>query len=91
MTTEASTRFQGEPNDSSLPTFLAVGNKTYSGFTHNKNVEPVSFHPDYAHSGDHPGMKTPPPPALPLHHTYPINTQPPHTVSGYSNLITTFF
>ena len=57
MSTEASSRFRGQPNDSSLPTFMSVGAKEFSGFTHNKNIEPVSFHPDYAHSGDHPGSK----------------------------------
>lgn len=58
MTTEASSKFRGQPNDSSLPTFMSVGGKEFSGFTHNKNIEPVSFHPEYAHSGDHPGNMT---------------------------------
>ena len=35
-----------------------LGPNEISGFVHNKNVEPVTFHPDMCHKGNQPGWMT---------------------------------
>jgi hypothetical protein len=53
MTTETGERFQARTChvDSSQKT---IGNMEETGFTHNHNVEPITFHADHAFSGDTP-------------------------------------
>ena len=60
MTTENSAKFKGEPTPSDLLTYKSVGANEESGFTHNKNREPVTFHADYAHKADAPGKNRKP-------------------------------
>jgi len=56
MTTEHLQQFKGyQPNKSNPNGFSA---KEGSGFTGNHNVEPVTFHPDYAFRNDVPGYMT---------------------------------
>ena len=54
MTTESQQRFQGRQPDRRDVSRKSVGGKEGSGFTHAQNVEPISYHPDHAHSGDVP-------------------------------------
>lgn len=35
-----------------------LGPNEISGYVHNKNIEPVTFHPDYCHKGNTPGWMT---------------------------------
>jgi len=58
MTTENHVQFRGEQPDRSDLASRTVGAKEGSGFTHAHNVEPISFHPDYAFKGDMPGFMT---------------------------------
>ena len=55
MTTETAQKFQGQQTPSHLLTYNAIGPNEESGFTHNKNREPVTFHADCAHKADAPG------------------------------------
>ena len=58
MSTETSERFLGHQPDRADVTRKSVGGKEGSGFTHAHNEEPVTFHPDYAHSGNVPAWYT---------------------------------
>lgn len=58
MTTENHVQFKGEQPGRPDVTRKSVGGKEGSGFTHAYNVEPISFHPDYAHKGEWPGYMT---------------------------------
>ena len=58
MTTETHERFRGEPSDRKDLHQKDVGPGEGSGYSHAYNVEPVTFHPDYAHKGDRPGWMT---------------------------------
>lgn len=53
MSTETSSKFQGRQADRRL--LKGAGTKEDSGFTHNHNIEPVTFEPDKAHLNDAPG------------------------------------
>lgn len=55
---ETRVKFQGDKGDSSYNQGKEVGPQEGSGFTHNKNVEPVTFHPDQQHSNERPGWYT---------------------------------
>ena len=57
MTTETKTRFRGEQVErgGGRLRFAEPGReKEETGFTHNHQVEPVTFHPDFAYKADHP-------------------------------------
>lgn len=69
-TTETSVRFRGEQPDRSDLNRKSIGFKEDSGFTHNHNVEPVQFHPDYAFQGDAPGYLTDRPTGLTITKTH---------------------
>lgn len=60
MSTETQSKFQEKPlNGPQVDmTTSTLGPNELSGYTHNKNVEPVTFHPDYAHKGDMPHWMT---------------------------------
>jgi protein phosphatase 1 regulatory subunit 32 len=70
MTTETSERFKGQPADQPDLFHKSIGDKEHSGFTHNQNIEPVTFHPDYAYRGDAPGYLTPRPTGLAVTDTH---------------------
>lgn len=59
MVTETKERFQGKqaPHDYDL-NYMSVGPLTESGFTHNDNIEPVTFSADNPHLNDQPGWFT---------------------------------
>lgn len=56
MTTETTQKFQGRQPDHGSVGRKSLGYKSGSGFTHAYNVEPVTFHPDYAFKNDVPGI-----------------------------------
>ena len=58
MTTETTERFLGNQPDRSDVSRRSVGGKEGSGFTHAYNDEPITFHPDAAHSGAVPAWYT---------------------------------
>lgn len=53
LTTETQEKFKGGQPDRSLAE-LPAGAKEETGFTHGHSVEPITFHPDYAHHSDIP-------------------------------------
>ncbi|KAF6016462.1 PPP1R32 [Bugula neritina] len=60
MSTESSKHFVKKPlNGPQVEMSTAtLGPNEISGFVHNKNVEPVTFHPDLCHKGNLPGWMT---------------------------------
>lgn len=76
-TTETKVRFRGDPLDHGDLNRRAIGMKEESGFTHNHNVEPVQFHPDYAFKGDVPDYMTERPTGMSITKTHFLPTSIP--------------
>lgn len=57
MRTETQERFKGLPSERNMAGSL-FGHKEESGFTHGKNIEPITFQADNSHRNDVPGAYT---------------------------------